>query len=311
MTFEAMILPALTLMATGAFAGVLAGLLGVGGGVVLVPAYLYVFTQAGFGGPDVMQICLATSLATIIVTSIRSVMAHNKRGAVDWEILRGWAPGIAVGALIGVLTVSALRSQVLQIIFGVLVIIIASYMAFSRANWRLDDEMPTGIRRAVISPFVGFFSVLLGIGGGSIGVPLMTLHGRPNSSGGGDGGGIWRADRHSFGRDVPVHAGDECTADDGRVGEPAGLCADHRDDDLYRADWRGAGAPDRSAAAKAVFRDLPDADRAEHDPQDIVLRVLRPAPITNAKRPPSGGRFHSQGRRPVKSGCQSPDAWRR
>lgn len=179
MTFEAMILPALTLMATGAFAGVLAGLLGVGGGVVLVPAYLYVFTQAGFGGPDVMQICLATSLATIIVTSIRSVMAHNKRGAVDWEILRGWAPGIAVGALIGVLTVSALRSQVLQIIFGVLVIIIASYMAFSRANWRLDDEMPTGIRRAVISPFVGFFSVLLGIGGGSIGVPLMTLHGRP------------------------------------------------------------------------------------------------------------------------------------
>lgn len=92
MTFEAMILPALTLMATGAFAGVLAGLLGVGGGVVLVPAYLYVFTQAGFGGPDVMQLCLATSLATIIVTSIRSVMAHHRRGAVDWDILRGWAP---------------------------------------------------------------------------------------------------------------------------------------------------------------------------------------------------------------------------
>lgn len=174
-----LVLPILTLLATGAFAGVLAGLLGVGGGIVLVPAFLFVFTQAGYGGPDVMQLCLATSLATIIVTSIRSVLAHHRKGAVDWAILRAWAPGIGLGALLGVLTVGALRSQVLQIVFAVLVIVIASYMSVSRPHWRLAEEMPRGLGRALISPFIGFFSVLLGIGGGSIGVPLMTLHGRP------------------------------------------------------------------------------------------------------------------------------------
>lgn len=174
-----LILPALTLMATGAFAGILAGLLGVGGGIVLVPAFFYIFTQAGYGGADVMQVCLATSLATIIVTSIRSVMAHHRKGAVDWNILRDWAPGIALGAVIGVLTVTGLRTQVLQITFGVLVMVIASYMVISRPHWRLADAMPTGGKRLTIAPLIGFVSVLLGIGGGSIGVPLMTLHGRP------------------------------------------------------------------------------------------------------------------------------------
>ena len=74
---------ALMLMAIGAFAGVLAGLLGVGGGIVLVPAFFYAFQTLGYDGPQLMQMCLATSLATIIVTSLRSVHSHNKKGAVD------------------------------------------------------------------------------------------------------------------------------------------------------------------------------------------------------------------------------------
>ncbi|MDB6177556.1 sulfite exporter TauE/SafE family protein [Paracoccus sp. Z330] len=171
------LLPVLILLGTGAFAGILAGLLGVGGGIILVPAFLLVFTQAGFGGPDVMQVCLATSLATIIVTSIRSVLAHHRRGAVDWNILRNYAPGIAVGAVLGVMVVQALRTQTLQLVFAVLVVIIATYMAMSRPHWRLGDRMPRGWLQGVISLCTGFISVLLGIGGGSIGVPLMTLHG--------------------------------------------------------------------------------------------------------------------------------------
>ncbi|MFV0385877.1 sulfite exporter TauE/SafE family protein [Paracoccus sp. (in: a-proteobacteria)] len=173
------VFPLVLLMATGAFAGVLAGLLGVGGGIVLVPAFLYVFTQAGYGGPDVMQACLATSLATIIVTSARSVLAHNRKGAVDWQVLKGWAAGIGIGALAGVLLVGSLRTHTLQLIFAGLVIVISTYMALSRPHWRLADDMPSGWRRAVMAPATGFVSVLLGIGGGSIGVPLMTLHGRP------------------------------------------------------------------------------------------------------------------------------------
>ena len=93
------------LLVIGAFAGVLAGLLGVGGGIILVPAFYYVFSAMGYDSTQLMQMCLGTSLATIIVTSIRSVMSHNKKGAVEWGILKSFAPGIAIGALIGVLVV--------------------------------------------------------------------------------------------------------------------------------------------------------------------------------------------------------------
>lgn len=167
------------LMAVGAFAGVLAGLLGVGGGIVLVPAFYYLFAGMGYGSDDLMQVCLATSLATIIVTSVRSVMAHNRRGAVDWTILRQWAPLIALGAVVGVMVVAQLRTHTLQVIFGVMVLAIASYMAFGKASWRLFDHLPGGLFRAWFGPLMGFVSVLLGIGGGSIGTPMLTLHGVP------------------------------------------------------------------------------------------------------------------------------------
>jgi len=167
------------LLVTGAFAGVMAGLLGVGGGIILVPAYFYIFSTLGYGGDQLMQICLATSLATIIVTSLRSVLSHHKKGAVDWAILRGFTPGIVVGAALGVLIAAALRSVVLQGIFGALGISVGLYLAFGRDTWRLGDTMPTGLRRAVLSPVLGFMSVLMGIGGGSFGVPLMSLYATP------------------------------------------------------------------------------------------------------------------------------------
>lgn len=167
------------LMVIGAVAGVLAGLLGVGGGIVLVAAFFYAFQTLGYDGPQLMQICLATSLATIIVTSIRSVLSHNRKGAVDWTILRGWAVGIGIGAVLGVLTASQLSSAMLQAVFGVLAIIVGLYMAFGRSEWRFGADMPRGPRKAALSPAVGFLSVLMGIGGGSFGVPLMTLYGVP------------------------------------------------------------------------------------------------------------------------------------
>ena len=164
------------LVLIGAFAGVIAGLLGVGGGIVLVPAFFYAFSALGYDGPQLMQVCLATSLATIVVTSWKSVRMHNARGAVSWDVLRSWGPWIAAGAVIGVLAAAGLRSVVLQGIFGVLGLAVGLYMAFGRPHWRLGDAMPDGLRRAVIAPVLGFLSVLMGIGGGSFGVPLMTLH---------------------------------------------------------------------------------------------------------------------------------------
>lgn len=167
------------LLVIGAFAGLIAGLLGVGGGIVLVPAFLYTFTALGFDSPQLMQVCLATSLSTIIVTSMRSVLSHNKKGAVDWAILKTWAPGIMIGAVVGVLVASNLRSVVLQGIFGGLGICIGLYLAFGRAGWKIADQMPGGPVRAVLSSLIGFLSVLMGIGGGSFAVPTMTLYGQP------------------------------------------------------------------------------------------------------------------------------------
>jgi uncharacterized membrane protein YfcA len=167
------------LVAIGAVAGVIAGLLGVGGGIILVPAFLYTFLHLGYDGPQIMQVCLATSLATIVFTSQRSVRAHAKKGAVDFGILRSWGPGIAIGAILGVIVAGGMKTTALMVIFGVLGTLVGLYLAFGRESWRLGDQMPTGIARAVTAPVIGFLSVLMGIGGGSFGVPMMRLFGQP------------------------------------------------------------------------------------------------------------------------------------
>jgi uncharacterized membrane protein YfcA len=176
----AQLLPlAFLLVLIGAIAGVIAGLLGVGGGIVLVPAFLHAFTALGYDGPQIMQVCLATSLATIVFTSIRSARGHAAKGALDRDILRAWAPGIAAGAVIGVLVAGGMRTTALMLVFGVLGTLVGLYLGFGRDEWRLGDHMPTGLARAIVSPLIGFFSVLMGIGGGSFGVPLMRLYGVP------------------------------------------------------------------------------------------------------------------------------------
>lgn len=167
------------LLVIGAFAGLIAGLLGVGGGIVLVPAFFYTFEHLGYGGPQLMQVCLATSLATIFVTSIRSVLAHNRKGAVEWAILRHWGPWIATGAVFGMALASQLRSTTLQLVFGVLALGAGLYLAFGNPAWRLGQTMPGGVRRGAMGSSLGFFSVLMGIGGGTFGVPLMTLYNLP------------------------------------------------------------------------------------------------------------------------------------
>ncbi len=163
----------------GAVAGVIAGLLGVGGGIVLVPAFFYTFRALGYGGDHLMQVCVGTSLATIMATAMRSVNAHNRKGAVDWAVLKGWAPAIALGAVLGFLTATQLKSATLQAVFGVLALIAGAYMAFGRPEWRLGEAMPAGGKKWSLGGALGFLSVLMGIGGGTFGVPMMTLYGMP------------------------------------------------------------------------------------------------------------------------------------
>lgn len=170
---------AAVLVVIGGFAGVIGGLLGVGGGIVLVPAFFYAFTALGYGGGQVMQVCVATSLATIIVTSIRSVSAHHRKGAVDWSVLKAWGPWLVVSAVVGVLVAARVPSMALQAVFGVLAGLAGLWMAFGRDTARLGEAMPGQPLRGVLASAVGFFSALMGIGGGTFGVPLMTLFAMP------------------------------------------------------------------------------------------------------------------------------------
>ena len=169
----------LLLVVIGAFAGVIAGLLGVGGGIVLVPAFFYAFSHLGYDGPQLMQVCLGTSLATIMATATRSVRAHDRKGAVDWALLKGWAPAIASGAIAGFFLATRLKSVTLQMVFGVLGLVAGLWMAFGRADWRLGQALPQGPGKWAMGGGLGFLSVLMGIGGGTFGVPMMTLFGMP------------------------------------------------------------------------------------------------------------------------------------
>ncbi len=176
----ATLLPMLVvLLAIGAFAGVVGGLLGVGGGIVLVPAFFYAFGHLGYGGDQLMQVCVATSMATIVITSLRSVSSHNRKGAVDWEVLKTWGPALIIAAAVGTFTASRVSSTTLQAVFGILAGLAGLWMAFGREHWRLGDAMPGQPVRSALAGVVGFFSAMMGIGGGTFGVPLMTLYAMP------------------------------------------------------------------------------------------------------------------------------------
>ena len=130
------------LAGAGAIAGIISGLLGVGGGIILVPAFFYAFSTMGYMPEQLMQICVATSTGTIIFTSIRSVLAHHKRGAVSIELIKTWGPFIAVGSVVGVFAAASLRSHQLQLVFGCIGIMLGLYMLLGKKDWRLSTELP-------------------------------------------------------------------------------------------------------------------------------------------------------------------------
>lgn len=170
---------ALTLLASGAAVGLIAGLLGVGGGIVAVPVLFYVF--GAFGVPDEVRMHLAvgTSLATIVPTSIRSWRSHDRRGAVDGPILRHWGAGIVAGVVLGSLLVSIISGASLTLIFASMALIVAANLAFGREEWRLGARLPGRAARILIATIIGALSTLMGIGGGTFSVTIMTLYGVP------------------------------------------------------------------------------------------------------------------------------------
>jgi uncharacterized membrane protein YfcA len=168
----------LAMAATGAFAGLIAGLFGIGGGVVMVPAMFYAFQALGYDDPRIMQVAVGTSLAVIIATSMRSMLAHARHGAVDFDVLRGWGPWIVLGTLIGSRIAHLLPGNWLTGIFGGMAILLSAQFFFGRPDWKLADKMPSGPLRWGLGGTIGILSALMGIGGGVFGVTLMTLCGK-------------------------------------------------------------------------------------------------------------------------------------
>ena len=167
------------LIIAGLTAGFIGGLFGIGGGVVIVPALYFVFTALGVDEAVRMHVAVGTSLSTIIATSWRSLSAHTKAGAVDFEILKTWTPWISFGALLGAAAAGVANTEALLLIFGGGLLVIGAQMGFANPNWRMFAELPRGIARAFIAGALGLLSALMGIGGGAIGVTVMTLCGRP------------------------------------------------------------------------------------------------------------------------------------
>ncbi len=167
------------LLGAGAMGGLLAGLLGVGGGIVIVPALDLALTMAGVEPAAALHVAVATSMANIVPTSISSSRSHAKRGAVDAEVIRRWSLPIVAGALAGALLASRVDARVLSSVFGVVALAAAIKMLLPLDRVVLRDELPGGPGGAAIPAFIGAVSAMMGIGGGTLSVPSMTLCGVP------------------------------------------------------------------------------------------------------------------------------------
>lgn len=163
----------------GAFAGFLAGLLGVGGGIVIVPMLYVALDILDVDESVRMHTAVATSLATLIPTAWNSMRSHRKRGAVDDEFLKSWGPWILVGAVAGVLLGGGAKPAVLTGIFGGVALIVAIHMAVVSGDARVADGLPGRVGRVPMALGIGGFSALMGIGGGTLAVPLLTLFNYP------------------------------------------------------------------------------------------------------------------------------------
>ncbi|WP_081422083.1 sulfite exporter TauE/SafE family protein [Tardiphaga robiniae] len=167
------------LIAVGALAGFLAGVFGIGGGAILVPVFYECFRIAGVPLEVRMPLCIGTSLAIIIPTSIRSFRAHMARGAVDMEILRKWWWPILIGVVIGSVTARYAPERLFKIVFVAVAWSAAARLLLARDGWKLGNDLPDGPLMKIYGFFVGLLSTLMGIGGGLFSNLLMTFYGRP------------------------------------------------------------------------------------------------------------------------------------
>ena len=175
---DLLILAAMMLL-TGAVGGVIAGLLGVGGGIVIVPVLDLVLAALDVDSAVRMHVAVATSLATIVPTAISSSRAHHAKGAVDRDQLKRWGIAIFLGAIAGVLLASRVSGDMLSAVFGIVALIVAIKMLLPLEGKHIADAVPGGPAGQLIPFGIGGISSMMGIGGGTLSVPVMTLFNVP------------------------------------------------------------------------------------------------------------------------------------
>jgi uncharacterized membrane protein YfcA len=163
------------LAVAGIFAGLLAGLLGVGGGIVLVPVLFFLFQALGVSADTAMLVATATSLATIVPTSASSIHAHHKKGNVDFELLKRWAAFIVIGVFMGSWVMTQVDGIWLSRLFGVVAILSALNMLLRTQKSAIFKQLPSRFGQSLLATLIGLISVMVGIGGGTFSVPLLTL----------------------------------------------------------------------------------------------------------------------------------------
>lgn len=164
----------LSLIGTGVFAGLLAGMLGVGGGIVIVPVLFFLFQALGVSPESAMVIATATSLATIVPTSVSSIRAHNKKGNVDFDLLKAWAVFILIGVLAGSYLVTQVNPTFLTLLFGIIATLSALNMLIGKKD-ALFQGLPGRGGQSIMATCIGLFSSMVGIGGGTLTVPTLTF----------------------------------------------------------------------------------------------------------------------------------------
>lgn len=167
------------LLAAGAVAGLIAGLLGVGGGIVMVPAMAITFHFMGFDPAIYQHVAVGTSLAVIIATGTSSTLAHHRRGAVMMDILKLWGPFIVAASLLGGLMARLYSGDVLRLIFGGVAIFLAANVVLSVQQKLMAQLRESRLTHRISAFVVGYISALMGIGGGSLSVPTLTAFGHP------------------------------------------------------------------------------------------------------------------------------------
>lgn len=165
----------LTYLLTGAVAGLLAGLLGIGGGLVVVPALAFLFAGEGFAATTLMHFAVGTSLATIVVTAMASLLAHHRRGSVHWPAVVCLTPGLLAGALGGAWLARQTSSPGLSVIFGIFEILVALQLLLD-VRPAAHRALPGRITLGLAGGIIGAVSALLGIGGGTLTVPYLLWH---------------------------------------------------------------------------------------------------------------------------------------